>query len=79
MYGGIFADDRYLNHIWNILPDGSQHDFCRTQFQSGEEPKMSVTKTREELLFHRKAGEVKMEERYQLLKKRVEEGLQQVL
>jgi hypothetical protein len=40
---------------------------------------MSVTKTREELLFHRKAGEVKMEERYQLLKKRVEEGLQQVL
>lgn len=75
MYGGTFADDKYLNHVWNILPDGSQHDFCRTQFQSGGEPKISTTKTREELLHHKKAGEVEMKERYLLLKKRVEEQL----
>ena len=75
MYGGTFADDKSLNHVWNILPDGSQHDFCRMQFPSGEEPKMSITKTRDELLHHKKAEEVEMKERYQLWKKRVEERL----
>ena len=75
MYGGAFADDKRLNHVWNILPDGSQHDFCRMQFQSGEEPKISAIKTREDLLHHQKAEEVEMKERYLLLKKRVEERL----
>lgn len=75
MYGGTFADDKQLNHVWNILPDGTQHDFCRMQFESGEEPKATTTKTREELLQHKKAEEVEMEKRYQLLKARVDANL----
>lgn len=75
MYGGTFADDKRLNHVWNILPDGSQHDFCRTQFGSGVEPEKTTTKTREDLLHHKKAEEVEMEKRYRLLKERVDERL----
>jgi hypothetical protein len=73
MYGGTFADDRHQNHVWNILPDGSQHDFCRMQFESGVEPKATTTKTRDELLHHKKAEEVEMEKRYRLLKERVDD------
>ena len=75
MYGGTFADDKQLNHVWNILPDGSQHDFCRTQFKSGEEPKATTMKTRDDLLNHKKAEQVEMEKRYRLLKERVDERL----
>lgn len=74
-YGGTFADDKQLNHVWNILPDGTQHDFCRTQFGLGEEPKATTTKTRDDLMHHKKAEKAEMEKRYRLLKGRVESVL----
>ena len=31
-FGGTFAKNLEHNHIWNILPDGTEQDFTREQF-----------------------------------------------
>jgi len=71
LYGGTFADDKNLNHIWNVLPDGSEHDFSRMQFISNTELKATMIRNREDLLLHPKAKEVEIIERHTLLRDRV--------
>lgn len=68
LYGGAFAEDKINNHIWNILPDGSHHDFSRTQFDDHVVIEQTSTKIREEILGHPRAVEARTGGRYTLLK-----------
>lgn len=70
-FGGEFADNKKFNHVWNILPDGSHHDFCRSQFREPADLGQFTIKTREDLLGHKKSEEVEMMKRYLLLKESV--------
>lgn len=73
LYGGVFANDTQNHHVWNILPDGSEHDFSRMQFSVGVHIQRSKMRQRDDLLHHPRAQQVEMKERYQLLKKSFEE------
>jgi hypothetical protein len=75
LLGGEFANDKEHNHIWNILPDGTEQDFSREQM-IGETP-LSITRVlkREDVLDDEGARRVKTPERYLALKERFEECL----
>lgn len=71
LFGGELAKNKQFHHIWNIFPDGSQHDFSRTQFKGDniDFPIDEVT-TKEKELNHVRADEAQTAERYELLKRK---------
>ncbi len=73
LFGGEFANDKVHNHIWNILPDGTEQDFSREQMK--EEVSLSTTRVlkRENVLDDEGAKRVGTPERYQVLKEKFEE------
>lgn len=71
LYGGDILDDNSHNHMWNLLPDGSQQDFSRSQFPNKEEFVITSTKSRNEVLNSDKSKLAKTSERYELLRTRI--------
>ena len=70
MFGGELAKNQENNHLWNILPDGSHHDFTRTQFSNNPVDLSDYEITSiDEQLNHPKAVEAETKERFELLKK----------
>ena len=70
LFGGQIANNDQYNHLWNILPDGTQHDFTRSQFEGqDEEFKIDSVTTKGAQLNHPKSGLSKTRERYELLRK----------
>jgi putative hydrolase of HD superfamily len=72
IFGGKIAYDKPNFHLWNVLPDGSEHDFTRLQFK--KEITLSATKYKsvQEVLGSDDAKAVKAKQRYELLKLRFE-------
>lgn len=68
IYGGGILDDNTHNHMWNLLPDGSQQDFSRCQFTTEVELVPTAVKTRHQVLDSDKAILAKTPERYKLLR-----------
>lgn len=72
MFGGDIIEQESSNHIWNILPDGTQHDFTRMQFPTETDFKNATLCDRDKILNSKKAKTLETLERYHLLKKRVD-------
>ncbi len=71
MFGGEIAKNKQFNHLWNILPDGSQQDFSRNQFK-GDNVDFTIDEitTKDKELNHEKASDANTVERYELLKQK---------
>lgn len=69
IYGGNLAFSKEGYHYWNILPDGSQHDFTRAQFTSGELERIEqvATKTIGDITIGERAEAVKTMERAKII------------
>lgn len=71
LYGGRLIYDKDNFHIWNELPDGSQQDLSRSQFQEKRIFTIYKYKTKDEVLYDENGQRTQIVKRYQLLKKRV--------
>ncbi len=71
MFGGKLIYDKENFHIWNELPDGSQHDFSRSQFKDDRDFKIYKYQTKEEVLYNKHGKRTQAELRYKLLKQRL--------
>lgn len=76
LLGGEIAQGRSKQdpdnvHAWNILSDGSQHDFDRSQFPAGYEFEIEKTRTPKSLLNSPNADTAETNKRYKLLLRRV--------
>lgn len=72
MFGGELLENEEHNHIWNTLPDGSQHDFSREQFQTDTDLSTYKVRTRESTLESPGALKAKTAERLAHLRQRFE-------
>lgn len=72
-YGGKIVFDKKNNHFWNILPDGTHHDFTRSQFADGTIFTISKMFSRKEILESKRGNEMCTKGRYNMLKLRVKE------
>lgn len=68
LFGGKMILDDINTHVWNVLPDGSQQDFTRSQFEKDLPLSVQKYRTKEELIAESKTGQL---ERYKLLKKKL--------
>lgn len=73
MFGGRLIYDKGNFHIWNELPDSTQHDFSRIQFQDERSFSVHKYKTKEDVLFDENGVRTKTDSRYKLLKKKFQE------
>lgn len=71
-FGGKIAYDKGNFHVWNILPDGTHQDFCRSQFKENRDFVIYKYLTKEEILTNEIASLNNTEHKYNLLKKRIE-------
>lgn len=78
LYGGRIALDKTNNHLWNILPDGSQQDFSRCQFKKRALFTITKYKTKEQLLGSEYGKKTRLNPRYELLKRRFQQELKKV-
>ena len=60
--------DKANFHIWNELPDGSQHDFTRSQFIDERVFSIYKYKTKDDILYDDRGKKTNIELRYKLLK-----------
>lgn len=77
---GKLAYNRKLRHVWNILPDGSEHDLTKNQIPEGTEITQSIILERKLLFegrFKRLASKTQLTERYELLKSLVDEKVKE--
>lgn len=65
MFGGRMIYDKVNFHIWNELPDGSQHDFSRTQFKDNTIFSIYKYKTKDDILYDERGLKFKIIDRYQ--------------
>ena len=72
--GGKIAYNRQFKHYWNILDNGDVIDLTKEQFNTCDFPIDGIT-SRDYLLNSERAREANTQERYALLKKRVEKLL----
>lgn len=75
LYGGKLIYDKENYHIWNELPDGTQQDFSREQFEENVELSIYKYKTKEDILESEHGKQSRMRQRYQLLKENVIKNL----
>lgn len=78
MFGGRLIYDKATFHIWNELPDGTQQDFSRIQFQEDREFSIYKYKTKEDVLYDKTAQRTDMVKRYTLLKQRFQQALKEL-
>ncbi len=68
IFGGRMIYDKANFHIWNEFPDGSEHDFSRTQFKDERVFSIYKYKTKEDVLGDERGRQTKIVERYKKLK-----------
>ena len=75
LYGGAIVHDQEKGQYWNLLPDGSQHDFTRSQYDDDRIFEPTTTRTRERVLFSTKAREIQTLERYEIFRTKVMQAM----
>jgi hypothetical protein len=75
LYGGKIAFDKENDHYWNILPDGSQHDFSRKQSLEGTVHTITAIKQRKDILDSDGAIKAQTLQRYTILRDKVVQAL----
>lgn len=70
-FGGKIAYDKVNFHVWNILPDGSNQDFSRSQFKEKRDFVVYKYLTKEEILTNDVASLNNTRHKYNLLKQRI--------
>lgn len=70
LFGGRMIYDKANFHIWNELPDGSQHDFTRSQFKEERNFTVYKYKTKEDILYDERGRQTHILDRYNLLKEK---------
>lgn len=68
LFGGRMIYDKANFHIWNELPDGTQHDFTRSQFTNEKVFSVYKCKNREDILYDERGRKTHIEDRYFKLK-----------
>lgn len=68
LFGGRMIYDKANFHIWNELPDGSQHDFTRSQFNEERVFSVYKYKTKDDILFDERGKQTGIGNRYKKLK-----------
>lgn len=68
LFGGRMIYDKANFHIWNEFPDGSQHDFSRSQFKDDRNFSVYKYKTREDILYDERGQRSNIIGRYNRLK-----------
>src|SRR3989338_11244674 len=68
LFGGRMIYDKANFHIWNELPDGTQHDFTRSQFSNEKVFSVYKCKNREDILYDERGRKTHIEDRYFKLK-----------
>ncbi|TSC85352.1 MAG: dITP/XTP pyrophosphatase [Microgenomates group bacterium Gr01-1014_16] len=68
LFGGRMIYDKANFHIWNELPDGTQHDFTRSQFTNEKVFSVYKYKNREDILYDESGRKTHIEDRYFKLK-----------
>jgi hypothetical protein len=74
-FGGEIPGCDHFHHYWNRLPDGREIDLTKEQFHFNPGICEDKVATREYLLDSESAKKAKTREKYELLKRRVEESL----
>lgn len=74
-YGGDILYCSHNHHYWNKLPNGLEVDFTRKQFPKNTIICIDEIKTREYILDSESAKKVQTKERYELLKKRIDNNI----
>lgn len=70
LFGGRIIYDKENFHLWNELPDGTQHDFSRSQFKDKRIFKFYKYKLKEDILMDETGIRTDANSRYLLLKQR---------
>lgn len=70
LFGGRMLYDKANFHIWNEFPDGSQHDFSRSQFTDERTFSVYKYKTKDDILYDERGQKTNIVERYQKLKQK---------
>lgn len=70
LLGGTFAKNKKYNHVWNILPDGTEQDYTREQFVGDVTLVVDVVLTRADILESEGANRADTKRRYELLRER---------
>lgn len=73
LFGGEIVYCKHLHHYWNKLPDGTELDLTREQFGEDANPCPDGIAQREYLLESERAKEAQTPQRYQLLKHKLNE------
>lgn len=74
LFGGRMIYDKANFHIWNEFPDGSQHDFSRSQFLDERMFSIYKYKTSGDILFDERGNKTNILERYTKLKRNFEKN-----
>ncbi len=75
LFGGDIIYDTENNHMWNLLPDGTEQDFSREQFEGEVNFNHGLAVTRDEILNSEKAEIAETAKRYMVLASKVKELL----
>lgn len=78
LFGGRIIYDKNNFHIWNELPDGTQQDFSRCQFEEDRFFTITKYKTKKEVLYDETGQRTNIVPRYQILKQRFEDALKKL-
>ncbi len=70
LLGGTFAKNKKYNHVWNILPNGTEQDYTREQFVGDATLVVDEVLTRADILDSEGANRADTKRRYELLRKR---------
>lgn len=70
LFGGRMIYDKSNFHIWNEFPDGTQHDFTRSQFTNERVFSVYKYKTKDDILYDERGRKNNISEKYQKLKHR---------
>lgn len=74
-FGGEILFCRHNNHYWNRLPNGEEVDITRNQFKAGTVVCVDEIRSRQNVIEEDRKCNARTEERYLILKSRVEEKL----
>lgn len=77
LFGGRMIYDKANFHVWNELPDGTQQDFTRSQFKDDRIFTIYKYQSRDEVLNSNVGKRTNIIPRYELLKHRFLEQLEQ--
>lgn len=71
LFGRRMIYDKANFHIWNEFPDGTEHDFTRSQFKDERIFSIYKYKTKDDILYDERGLKNNIAEKYQKLKQRL--------